>query len=75
MFGHFLEKEVLAVDQDVAVEGLKYFLVSGFVFGVTLIRFGDVLDPLDDDMNQDWDFLIFKHDISIFLISVWLKDK
>jgi hypothetical protein len=53
VFGHFFEKELFAVNQDVAVKGLKYFFVLGFVFSVSLIRSGDVLDPLDDDMNQD----------------------
>ena len=73
MFGHFFEEELLAVDKDMAVEGLKYFLVSCFVFGVTLIRSGDVLDPFNHYHDQNGNFFIFEFHIAVSLVSVGLR--
>ncbi len=75
MFGHFFEEELFTVDKDVAVERFKNFLIGDFVFGVTLIRSGNVLDPFNHDHNEYGDFFIFEHYIMVFLVSVGLRDE
>ena len=53
MFGHFLEKQLFAVHQNVSVERLKDLLKDGLVLDGMLIRCGTVLDPLNHDGNEN----------------------
>jgi hypothetical protein len=75
MLSHFLEKQLFTVDENVGVEQIKNLDINGFIFNGMLIWLCTVLDPLNHDGNENWDFLIFELDIGISFVSVRLREE